>query len=218
MHFVIPAMLALAAATAHAQVSQDIVNIMKRSQAVLDNPSGVEMVMSIRSGMGPFSMTTNMTTYSKGEKSLMLMSMKILGREVRTEVGCDGTQEWKYKFRLKTKDTDRRDTLFISPAKKGNKTRGGGEIDFNLHEEYSKATMKEKDGVYEITFTKPKDKDMPKKSIMRIRQGNYHFSEMVTKQSGVNVRIRATEIKFGVSDDIFRLDLKKFPGATIVRK
>ena len=138
-HLFLAAVLALAATTAHAQISQEIVNIMKKSQAVLDNPSGVEMVMSIRSGMGPISMTTNMTTYSKGDKSLILMSMKILGREVKTEVGCDGTQVWKYKSRIKTKDVDRRDTLFISPAKKGNKISGGNEIDFNLHEEYRKA-------------------------------------------------------------------------------
>ena len=193
-HLFLAAVLALAATTAHAQISQEIVNIMKKSQAVLDNPSGVEMVMSIRSGMGPLSMTTNMTTYSKGDKSLILMSMKILGREVKTEVGCDGTQVWKYKSRIKTKDVDRRDTLFISPAKKGNKISGGNEIDFNLH------------------------KEMPKKSIMRIRKNNYHFYEMESKQSGVSVRMTASKIKFGVSDNIFKLDMKKFPGATVIRK
>lgn len=217
-HLFLAAVLALAATTAHAQISQEIVNIMKKSQAVLDNPSGVEMVMSIRSGMGPLSMTTNMTTYSKGDKSLILMSMKILGREIKTEVGCDGTQVWKYKSRIKTKDVDRRDTLFISPAKKGNKISGGNEIDFNLHEEYRKATMKEKTDYYEITFTEPKDKEMPKKSIMRIRKNNYHFYEMESKQSGVSVRMTASKIKFGVSDNIFKLDMKKFPGATVIRK
>lgn len=129
-----------------------------------------------------------------------------------------GTQVWKYKSRIKTKDVDRRDTLFISPAKKGNKISGGNEIDFNLHEEYRKATMKEKTDYYEITFTEPKDKEMPKKSIMRIRKSNYHFYEMESKQSGVSVRMTASKIKFGVSDNIFKLDMKKFPGATVIRK
>ena len=52
---------------------------------------------------------------------------------------------------------------------------------------------------------------------MRIRKNNYHFYEMESKQSGVSVRMTASKIKFGVSDNIFKLDMKKFPGATVIR-
>ena len=32
------------------------------------------------------------------------------------------------------------------------------------------------------------------------------------------MRMTATKIKFGVSDDLFKLDLKRYPGAVVVRK
>lgn len=205
--------LTLVSVASQAQISQEIINVLQKSQAAMENPAGVEMEMKVKTGMAVFSMTT----YSKGDKSLARISLKILGREAKSELGCDGKQQWKYKPRIKAGDVDRRDTLYITPV--NGKSKGGDySIDFGLDKEYRKATMKEKDGRYEITFTEPRDSEMPKKTIMRINKSNYHFYEIESKGGGVSMRMTATKIKFGVSDDLFKLDQKKYPGAVVVRK
>lgn len=208
--------LTLVSVASQAQISQEIINVLHKSQAAMENPAGVEMEMNVKAGLAVFSMNTKVTTYSKGDKSLARISLKILGREAKSEVGCDGKQEWKYKPRIKAGDVDRQDTLYITPVK--GKSKGDYTIDFGLDKEYKKATMKEKDGRYEITFTEPRDSEMPKKTIMRINKSNYHFYEIESKGGGVSMRMTATKIKFGVSDDLFKLDQKKYPGAVVVRK
>lgn len=214
---IIIVVLALVCPVSQAQISQEIINVLRKSQAAMDNPAGVEMDMNVKAGLAVFSMNTHVTTYTKGDKSLARISMKILGREAKSELGCDGKQQWKYKPRIKAGDVDRRDTLYITPV--NGKSKGGDySIDFGLDKEYRKATMKEKDGRYEITFTEPRDSEMPKKTIMRINKSNYHFYEIESKGGGVSMRMTATKIKFGVSDDLFKLDQKKYPGAVVVRK
>ena len=53
---------------------------------------------------------------------------------------------------------------------------------------------------------------------MKIDKDKYYFREMKTKVKGVSMTMRMTKIKIGVSDDVFKLDLKKYPNAVVVRK
>ena len=46
----------------------------------------------------------------------------------------------------------------------------------------------------------------------------YYFREMKTKTKGATITMRMTKMKIGVSDDAFKLDLKKYPNAVVVRK
>ena len=71
---------------------------------------------------------------------------------------------------------------------------------------------------YEITLTKPIKKDSPSKVVMKIDKDKYYFREMKTKVKGVTMTMTLTKIKIGVSDDVFKLDLKKYPNAVVVRK
>ena len=54
--------------------------------------------------------------------------------------------------------------------------------------------------------------------VVKIDKDKYYFREMKAKQSGVSMTMTVTKIKFGVSDDVFKFDLKNYPNAIIVRK
>ena len=195
---------------AQAQVSQAVRQIVEKCGARMNSPQGVEMDMKVKAGMKLMSMTLTMKLRTKGEKSLMNVSTKLLGREVKSEKGYDGVQEWKYKSGTGS------DTLFVS--KQAAKSKNDYEIDFDVCDEYRKAALKEKDGLYVITFSEPVDKDAPKRTVMTIRKDNHDFVEMQAKDGPISMRITATKIKYGVSDAVFKFDPQKYPGAIVVRK
>lgn len=78
--------------------------------------------------------------------------------------------------------------------------------------------MKTKGDYYEITFTNPLDKEMPKQTVMLINKNTGYFREMTAKQSGVSVKMTAVKIKVGVSDSVFKFDVNRYPGAKVIRK
>ena len=53
--------------------------------------------------------------------------------------------------------------------------------------------------------------------MVKIDKDKYYFHEMKTRQNGVSMTMTVTEIKFGVSDDIFKFDPENYPNAVIVR-
>lgn len=197
---------------AQAQIPAEVEDVLNKCAEKMHNPSGVEMDMNL-SVKAVVSFNGTIKMYSKGEKSLAKMRMKVLGREIKTETGDDGKQVWVYKPAVEEGDKD--SVLVYKPS---GKNKGEYDLDFELGKEYKKAKMKEKDGRYEITFTDPKDKEMPKKTVMVVNKSDYSFHQMSVKDGVVGFTMTATKIKYGVNDAVFVLDQKKYPNAVIVKK
>ena len=200
-----------------AQIDPQVTEIMRKCEKVMSNPAGLEMTMTIEARMVIKLTGMTATVAMKNEKSKATMVMKVLGREVRTEEGFDGTQEWNYRhIDLKKKGKEVKDTLTIKKSAK--KSESDYDIDFNMDKDYKTATVKVSGRYYELTFTNPVKKDDPKKVVVKIDKDKYYFREMKAKQSGVSMTMTVTKIKFGVSDTIFKFDPKNYPNAVIVRK
>jgi len=203
--------------TALAQIDPQVTEIMRKCEKVMSNPAGLEMTMSIEARMVIKVSGITATVSEKNGKSKASMVMKVLGREVKTEEGFDGTQEWSYRhIDLKKKGKEVKDTLTIKKTAK--KSESDYDIDFSVDKEYKTATVKVSGRYYELTFTNPIKKDDPKKMVVKIDKDKYYFREMKAKQSGVSMTMTVTKIKFGVSDDVFKFDPKNYPNAIIVRK
>lgn len=200
-----------------AQIDPQVTEIMRKCEKVMSNPAGLEMTMSIEARMVIKLSGITATVSEKNGKSKASMVMKVLGREVKTEEGFDGTQEWSYwHIDLKKKGKEVKDTLTIKKTAK--KSESDYDIDFSVDKEYKTATVKVSGRYYELTFTNPIKKDDPKKMVVKIDKDKYYFREMKAKQSGVSMTMTVTKIKFGVSDDVFKFDPKNYPNAIIVRK
>ena len=203
--------------SAQAQIDPQVTEIMRKCENVMSNPAGLEMTMTIEARMVVKLSGITATVAMKNEKSKATMVMKVLGREVKTEEGFDGTQEWSYRhIDLKKKGKEVKDTLTIKKTAK--KSKSDYDIDFSVDKEYKTATVKVSGRYYELTFTNPIKKDDPKKMVVKIDKDKYYFREMKAKQSGVSMTMTVTKIKFGVSDDVFKFDPKNYPNAIIVRK
>lgn len=202
----------LAGMALRAQIPAEVEEVLNKCAEKMHNPSGVEMDMNLNvKAVMSFNGTIKM--YSKGEKSLTKMRMKVLGREIRTETGSDGKQVWVFKPAVEEGDKD--SVLVYKPS---GKKKGEYDLDFEVGKEYKKAKMKEKNGRYEITFSEPKDKEMPKKTTMVVNKSDYTFYQMGVKDGVVGFTMTATKIKYGVNDAVFVLDQKKYPNAVIVKK
>lgn len=196
-----------------AQVPQEVSKILAACSQKMTHPSGMEIDMKVSAGVAIAKMNMNIKMFTKGEKMFSQLSTKILGREIYSESGYDGVQLWKYK---KAAKKDAVDTLTISKPTK--KPKGDYEIDFDLDKEYRTATMKTKGDFYEITFTNPKDKELPKRAVMLINKKNGYFQEFSTKESGMTMKMTVQKIIIGVSDQMFKFNQNKYAGAKIVRK
>ncbi len=197
----------------HAQIPQEVKKVLATCNEKMSNPAGIEMDMKVSAGMAFVKFNTDVKMYSKGEKSFMQMTAKVLGKEIKTESGFDGVTEWDYKRKISSKGAD---TLTISKPKK--KPKSEYDIDFDIDKDYKTAKMKTKGGCYEITFTNPIDKEMPKQTVMLINKNTGYFHEMTAKQSGVAMKMTVTKIKVGVSDSVFKLDMNRYKGAKVIRK
>ena len=205
------------AMSALAQIDPQVTEIMRKCEKVMSNPAGLEMTMSIEARMVIKLSGITATVSEKNGKSKATMVMKVLGREVKTEEGFDGTQEWSYRhIDLKKKGKEVKDTLTIKKTTK--KSESDYDIDFSVDKDYKTATVKVSGRYYELTFTNPIKKDDPKKMVVKIDKDKYYFREMKAKQSGVSMTMTVTKIKFGVSDDVFKFNPKNYPNAIIVRK
>ena len=191
----------------NAQISPEIMGVLEKCDEKMDTPEGLEIDMNVHVGMLVISMNGTIKSYSKNEKSLTSVTLKALGKEFTEVNGYDGEQEWTYESKS--------DSLIITKSDK--KEKGDYDIDLELHEEYNTAKMKVKNGNYEITFTDPKTKDAPKKAEMIINK-DYFLQEISMKQGPLSVKMTVTNIKIGVNDNIFKLDMSKYPTAKVVRK
>ena len=190
---------------AQAQIPDEVKDILKKCGEKMHHSGGIELDMKLHVGAVIASM--------KGDKTFSVLKMKAMGHEMYSETGFDGTQVWRYG---KAVDEEERDTLTIKKGPK--KTKDKFSINMDLDMMYKKAKLKTNDKYYEIAFTGPLNKDTPKKSILRIEKGKYLLREYETKVSIASVKMTVTRIKYGVSDNMFVLDTKKYPNAVVVRK
>lgn len=203
--------------SALAQIDPQVTEIMRKCEKVMSNPAGVEMTMTVEARMMIKLSGMTATVAMKNEKTKATTVMKILGREVRTEEGFDGTQEWSFRhIDIKKKGKEVKDTLTIKKTSK--KSESDYDIDFGVDKDYKTATVTVNGRYYELTFTNPINKDDPKKVVVKIDKDKYYFREMKAKQSGLSMTMTVTKIKIGVSDNIFKFDPKNYPNAVIVRK
>ena len=205
-------LLLLVVANAGAQIPAEVGTVVKKCGEKMKSPAGVEMDMALHvKALAVMSVNGSMKMYMRGDKSVVKMRIKMLGHEVKTETGSDGRQMWFLKHAVI--DTDR-DTLIVMPVSK----KGEFDLDFNLHNEYRKAKMKEKNGRYEITFTDPKDKDMPRKTVMVVNKSDYTFHEMSVKDGANGFTMTVTRLRFGVPESMFVLDESRYQGAVVVKR
>ena len=117
--------------SALAQIDPQVTEIMRKCEKVMSNPAGLEMTMTIEARMVIKLTGMTATVAMKDEKSKASIVMKVLGKEVRTEEGFDGTQEWNYRhIDLKKKGKEVKDTLTIK--KTGKKSESDYDIDFDM--------------------------------------------------------------------------------------
>lgn len=207
----------MTAMSVNAQIDPQVIEVLKKSQEKMSSPHGTEIEMTIDVTL--MVKLTGMTIRSleKNNKIRLFAESKVMGQELEFETGFDGQQEWNYFHRKGDDDGKaRRDTLTIKKTTK--KPENENSIDFGIYKNYKTGKMKLDGRYYEITLTKPVKKDSPSKVVMLIDKDKYYFREMKTKVKGTTMTMKLKKIKIGVSDDAFKLDLKKYPNAVVVRK
>lgn len=214
------AVLVLTAVGVSAQVPQNVISVMQKCSQVMDNDAqGMQVNMEMKMSYLVFSMKGDLVIYSKGDKNMSTFKTHVLGRTMRVDSGSDGKQNWRYSSVTNGKgEKEEPDTLLITPIDQKAKKKDDISLEFDMHKNYKKAEMKEKDGKYEITFSQPKKADSPKKMVVLINKSNYQLYEMSIKEKGATMSMTVKGIKKGVPDSVFVLDPKKFPGAKVVRK
>ena len=200
----------------NAQIDSQVIEVLKKSQEKMSSPLGTEIEMTVDVTLMVKLSAMKMKALEKNNKLRVIMESKMFGEELMVETGFDGQQEWNYMHRKGEGSKAKRDTLTITKTTK--KPKNENAIDFGIYKNYKTAKMKLDGQYYEITFTKPVKKDSPSKVVMKIDKDKYYFREMTTKVKGTKMTMKLNKIKIGVSDDVFKLDLKKYPNAVVVRK
>lgn len=197
----------MAALSAQAQIPADVAEVMKKSDAAMSSPNGVEITMDMKTSFAFIKLTNiNMVMGSKDDRSKVLMSFSLLGTDMSMESGFDGTQEW-----VATKDT-----VYITQTTTPNKDDNGA--DLGLYKKYKKAKMKVKSDYYDIDFSDPIDKKNEVKSVnVKVSKSNYQIKEMKMSAKGAKITITVKKVKKGLNDSYFKLDLNKYPEAVVVR-
>jgi hypothetical protein len=154
--------------------------------------------------------------YFKDDKSFNIITLAAMGEDVlKTEMGFDGQQEWVYT----TTFDDSKDSLVITKTKSSNNEFG---MKSDYDKDYKKAKMKEVGRYYEITFTEPRKKDLPKKSKIKVDKESYLMREYSVEQKmGMftgTMTITVTKITKGCNDKWVKLDMNRYKNAVVVRK
>ena len=206
----------MVAVNVNAQIDSQVIEVLKKSQEKMSSPLGTEIEMTVDVTLMVKLSAMKMKALEKNNKLRVIMESKMFGEELMVETGFDSQQEWNYMHRKGEGSKAKRDTLTITKTTK--KPKNENAIDFGIYKNYKTAKMKLDGQYYEITFTKPVKKDSPSKVVMKIDKDKYYFREMTTKVKGTTMTMKLNKIKIGVSDDVFKLDLKKYPNAVVVRK
>ena len=195
------------------EIAADIIEVMRKSDAVITRPEGVKMEMDVKASIAILSVNMHITNLSKGEKSKMIMQTSVLGKTLYSEEGCDGVQGWTYERNDLSKN--KRDTLTIFPS---TGLESDYSVEMDTYDDYQNAKMKLKDGVYEIVLSKPKSDDVPTKTTVRIDAETFYPTQMQIKDSGATITIKINEISFGVADKDLDFNIANYPDAVVVRR
>ena len=207
VNLIVFAFLAFGGVGAYAQIPAEVTDVMNRCRAAMSNPNGLEYEMDMKAGMGPLAMKMHFVVAKKGELSRTRVVTKVLGMEITTESGFDGTNTWEVKD----------DTITITRGNTMKKDKG--EMNLALDKQYRKAKMKQKDGFYEITFTEPKDSSVEAKSVtVKVSDKNYVLRELRSGARGTKLTMTLTKIHVGLSDSHFNLNLAQHPNAVVIKK
>lgn len=199
----------MVAMSAQAQIPAEVKDVMDKCRKAMNPSAGIQYNMDIRTKMGPVTLLSmNVTAGIKGGKSKRVSTSKSLGIEIKSESGFDGTQEWKAE----------EDTVIIT--KTSRQKKDGQDLNLNWDNLYRKAKMKLKGDNYIIEFSDPIDKELTeaKKMTVIIAKKDYHFCELSSKVGSAKMVITISNIKIGLNDDYFKLDLSKYPNAVVIRK
>lgn len=189
-----------------AQISDEIKEIEKKCIEKMATFHEIETEMKIKSPL----LNGHSRHIKKGDKRYMAMNLNMFGVSSTVEMGFDGTQKWEYDG----------DTLIITKTTEVDyKDFDNDQSLYNMSSEYKTAKMEEKNGFYEITYTAPVEKgDSSSKVILKINKSNYYLSE-IQFEGGLmsSTQLKVVKVE-NISDDVFVLDLKKYPTAKIVRQ
>ena len=187
-----------------AQIPADVKPILEKVEAWFDDADGLDVKMTGKV------MTLKMTFHSqtKGDKALMTMGISLMGKSVNTMMGTDGKQAWTWDETTRT----------LTIEKESDITKDDNNVDFGLVKEYKKAKMKQTETSYELTLTEPRTKDSPAKMVLTVRKSDCRPTQMVMGSGLKKMSLTIESIKKGVPDDVFVLDMSKFPNAQVVRK
>lgn len=203
----------MATMSAMAQFPANVKDVLDKCNEKMDNPAGLVMDISMKMKLLVFSGNGTMKWYTKGDKSFTVSTMKVLGHEVREELGFDGQQEWNFTSAESKKE---KDSLIITKTTAASKNDFGIDIDYDKM--YKTAKMSEKGPYYVIDFSNPIDPKAPKKMTVKIAKDSYYLREMSTSMSGAKVTITVTKVTKGCSDNWFKLDMNRYKNAVVVRR
>lgn len=202
--------LVLGIASVQAQVPAEVTDVMDKCRAAMTNPNGLEYEMDTKAGIGPLAMKMHFVIAEKGHLNRTVMTMKVMGVDVVTESGFDGTDTWKIE-RSSKGDT-------ITFTRGDNRKKGKGDLSLDLDKKYNKAKMKLKDGYYEIAFSEPKDKDNEAKSVtIKVQEKNHILREVRSGARGAKVTMTVTKVRVGLKDSYFKINLSEYSNAVVIR-
>ena len=152
--------------SALAQFPNHVREVMKKCDAKMatyNDGTGVVLDGTLKMKVSVLSLKGTMKSYVKDSKYFNILSMNAMGKEMlKMEMGFDGEQQWVY-----TVSDGSKDSLEITKTKAA-KNEYGMKSDYD--KEYSKAKMKEVGRYYEISFSGPKKKDIPKKAKIKVNE------------------------------------------------
>ena len=204
--------------TVRAQFPADVKEVLKKCEEKMgsyNTPAGVVFDMDMKLKVSILKVNGTMKTYAKEKKYFNILTMQFPEHEFKMEIGFDGTQKWLYKSSM---DEDKKDSLVIT---KTQSAKNDYAMNLGYEKEYNKARMKEEGRYYEITFSGPKKKDLPKKSSIKIAKDSYLLREYsVDMDMGPfagRMILTITKITKGCSDHWLKLDMNRYKNAVVVR-
>ena len=209
----------MATMSAQAQFSDDVKEVLKKCDQKMETyrtSEGVVYDMNVKMKVSILTLNGTLKSYAKNKKFFHLMNLNFMSKAIKFEIGFDGEQRWKYTSGV---SENKKDTLVIT---KTNDAKNDYSVKSDYDKEYKKAKMKEVGRYYEITFSGPMKKDVPKKSSIKIDKESYLLREFsVDEDMGPftgKITLTITKITKGCSDNWFKLDMNRYKNAVVVRR
>ena len=216
------AITAVMATCALAQIPSNVKEVLRKSDekmASYNTATGAVIEGTVKMKVSIISFNGPLKIYAKDKKffaTLSMNAMKEIG--IKMDIGFDGEQKWEYHT-VTDDESKEKDTLMITKTQDAKNIFGPQN---RYDKEYKKATMKEVGRYYEITFSGPLKKDIPKKSTIKIDKENYLMREYSIDENvgsfTAKMTVTITKITKGCSDNWLKLDMNRYKNAVVVRK